>query len=129
MPRQISVLLQTWVAASSFGPSLSVQVFASCVAAMSMGSPRGVLYGCSESFRRFVMKVIPQVVEDEHRFMSLDNQMRKQDFIEVFSGRAHLSNQMREASWRKVGMLSGLQNVWSIYSQLDMSRACNYVLN
>ena len=76
-------------------------MWGSLVVAMPQWSPRGVLYGCSESFQLFIMKVCPYVVLDF--YMDLENQRRDIDFLEVFSGRAHLTSQLREVSWLIVG--------------------------
>ena len=114
VPRHISVLLQLWVAGSSLGLQILGRIQAVGVAAMYMGSPRGILYGCSEWFKAFVMTIIPHVVQNERAFMNLENSQRRQDFIEVFSGRANLSAQMREASWLGIGTFSGLHTMYAI---------------
>ena len=69
-----------------------------------MGGSKGVLRGCSEAFKAFVMMVVPGVVLEQRRFMDLDNSSRNIDFVEVFSGKANLSSQMREVSWLMIGI-------------------------
>ena len=57
-----------------------------------------VFYAVSETFKAFCLLVCPQVESAE--FMHLGNSERCMDFIEVFSGRGHMSEQLRTVSWQ-----------------------------
>ena len=56
--------------------------------------PHGIFYGVSQSFKDFALKHCPWVASDN--FMDIGCTLRRLDFVEVFSGRGHLSAQLRE---------------------------------
>ena len=59
--------------------------------------PRGLMHGLSAVFRALLDNAVPEVL-DEERFMSRANDARCNDFMELFSGSGHLTQQMRAAS-------------------------------
>ena len=67
---------------------------------MARVTPQSVLYGLSESFRALLLVVCPQVTMPG--YMEIGNYTpRDLDFVEVFSGRGHLTEQLFEASGQK----------------------------
>ena len=56
--------------------------------------PHGVLHLLSASFKAFVLSVCPEITEPS--YMERGDARRQYDFVEVFSGRAHLTEQLRD---------------------------------
>ena len=96
MTLQIRVLLQMPASESKFWLALLGRV--SWCEAM-VGGARGVFFAVSETWKAFCLTVVPHVESAE--FMDLGHHQRTMDFIEVFSGKANMTRQLREVSWQQ----------------------------
>ena len=63
----------------------------------ALGAMASAVRGTSGEFQALVQEACPGTLQPS--WMQFPNSCRDYDFVEVFSGRAHLSQTMRSVSW------------------------------
>ena len=92
----ICVLLQV-AGLRLFG--LHILCFKPCCGSIGAAMPPStsdVFYGCTESFTAFLLSVCPFVVDETFRHGH--HGYRDRDFLELFSGKGHLSQELKNAT-------------------------------